>query len=135
MIIAVIPYYPLSHHISHQSYLTVLSLETFSWERMRGVVVLVVFLLNLGLSSSEDAARFTGLKVPDDLDRSNSPAMDKYLFSLRTESVPDAFDAVKEGWIGKPKYQLSCGSCVVFTNVGLIETCIGKEALKSFRAL
>ena len=130
MIIAVIPYYPLSHHISHQSYLTV-SLETFSWERMRGVILLVVILLHLGLSSTEHDARFTGLKVPDELDRSNSPAMDEYLFSIRSETVPDAFDAVDEGWVGKPKHQRSCGSCVVFTNVGLIETCIGKEALKS----
>ena len=91
-------------------------------------------LLNLHLSSSseheDEEARFTGLKVPDDLDRSNSPAMDEYLFSIRSETVPDTFDAVDEGWVGKPKHQRSCGSCVVFTNVGLIETCIGKEAFK-----
>ena len=110
------------------------SSEHFSWERMRGVVFLSVILLSVRLSSSseseDDEARFTGLKVPGALDRSNSPAMDEYLFSMRTETVPDAFDAVEEGWVGKPKHQRSCGSCVVFTNVGLIETCIGKEALK-----
>ena len=93
-----------------------------------------VILLSLHLSSAsqpeDDDARFTGLKVPDDLDRSNSPAMDEYLFSLRSETVPDAFDAVEEGWVGTPKHQRSCGSCVVFTNVGLIETCIGKEVFK-----
>ena len=103
---------------------------------MRGVVFLAVLFLNVRLSSSsefEDDARLTGLKVPDDLDRSNSPAMDEYLFSIRSETVPDTFDAVEEGWVGKPKHQRSCGSCVVFTNVGLIETCIGKEALKKPR--
>ena len=101
---------------------------------MRGVIVLALALLSVSVSSSseleDDEARFTGLKVPEDLDRSNSPAMDEYLFSLRAETVPDAFDAVEEGWVGKPKHQRSCGSCVVFTNVGLIETCIGKEAIK-----
>ena len=101
---------------------------------MRGLIFLVLILVSLPVSSSsgpeDDEARFTGLKAPDDLDRSNSPAMEEYLFSLREETVPDAFDAVAEGWVGKPKHQRSCGSCVVFTNVGLIETCIGKEALK-----
>ena len=31
-----------------------------------------------------------------------------------------------QGWIGEPKHQKSCGSCVVFTNVALIETCIAR---------
>ncbi len=63
---------------------------------------------------------------PEVLDRKNDPEVEEYLASLRSLVVPDSFDARDKGWIGEPKHQKSCGSCVVFTNVALIETCIAR---------
>ena len=98
-----------------------------SSERMTRITLLVVSVLIFSASSEPyEDARYSGLKVPEESDRSNSPAMEEYLSSLRTSSVPDSFDAREEGWVGPPKHQRSCGSCVVFTNVGLIETCIAR---------
>ena len=98
---------------------------------MKRIILFILPLLSLSASEfSDEAARFTGLKVPED--RTNSPAMEEFLSSLRDMSVPDSFDAREEGWVGPPKHQRSCGSCVVFTNVGLIETCIARTICTEF---
>ena len=74
----------------------------------------------------EDEEFFTGFIHPDILDRRTDPDTLRLLDQIRSFSVPDQFDAREEGWIGEPKHQKSCGSCVVFTNVALIETCIAR---------
>ena len=78
------------------------------------------------VNMDDDLARSTGLLHPDNCasDRGNDPDTLVYLQTMRELVVPDSFDARDKGWISKPKHQKSCGSCVVFTNVALIETCI-----------
>ena len=80
----------------------------------------------MAAKSYENEEYFTGLIHPDVLDRKNDPEVEEYLASLRSLQVPESFDARDKGWIGEPKHQKSCGSCVVFTNVALIETCMAR---------
>ena len=76
--------------------------------------------------NQETEEYLTGLIHPDILDRKNDPEAESLIASVRDLSVPDSFDARELGWIGSPKHQKTCGSCVVFTNVALIETCIAR---------
>ena len=76
--------------------------------------------------NQETEEYFTGLIHPDLLDRKNDLEADRELASVRDLIVPDSFDARDLGWIGTPKHQKTCGSCVVFTNIALIETCIAR---------
>ena len=89
-----------------------------------------VSLIELLAKSFENEEYFTGLNHPDVLDRKNDPEVEEYLASLRSLQVPESFDARDKGWIGEPKHQKSCGSCVVFTNVALIETCVARVTCK-----
>lgn len=41
--------------------------------------------------------------------------------------MPDSYDARSLGWVSSVEHQKSCGSCVVFTNLALLETCIAKQ--------
>ena len=95
---------------------------------LRVLVIITLSVCNVinSLPFEENEEYFTGLIHPDVLDRKNNPEVEEYLASLRSLQVPDTFDARDEGWIGEPKHQKSCGSCVVFTNVALIETCIAR---------
>ena len=45
---------------------------------------------------------------------------------IKELSITNANLNPDQGWIGPPKHQKSCGSCVVFTNVALIESCIAR---------
>ena len=89
-----------------------------------------VSLIQLLVQNLENEEYFTGLNHPDVLDRKNDPEVEEYLASLRSLQVPESFDARDKGWIGEPKHQKSCGSCVVFTNVALIETCVARVTCK-----
>ena len=111
------------------------SLKTEDLARM--TMLLFVLIVCLGsttsnhlprLFSEDDLSRSVGLVHPPDCanNRANDPETLLYLQAMRELEIPDSFDARDKGWISEPKHQKSCGSCIVFTNVALIETCIAK---------
>lgn len=89
-------------------------------------LIVSFFIFANAAPSQETEEYFTGLIHPDLLDRKNDLEADRELASVRDLIVPDSFDARNLGWIGTPKHQKTCGSCVVFTNIALIETCIAR---------
>ena len=81
------------------------------------------------LHQDDDLSRDTGLLHPLDhpMDRENDLQTKLYLETMRSESVPASFDARAHGWVSSPGHQKSCGSCVVFTNIAIMETCIAMK--------
>ena len=63
---------------------------------------------------------------PESRDEASERFFDKFRYSRA--SVPYSVDSIKEGDVSPVKNQLSCGSCVAFANMALIETCFKKKA-------
>ena len=63
---------------------------------------------------------------PESRDEASERFFDKFRYSRA--SVPYSVDSIKKGDVSPVKNQLSCGSCVAFANMALIETCFKKKA-------
>jgi len=63
--------------------------------------------------------------------RNTDPATAAYLESLKNVSLPDSWDGRDHGYVSSVEHQRGCGSCVVFTNIALIEACIARVGDRS----
>lgn len=61
---------------------------------------------------------------PETYDEASERYFDKFRFSR--SFVPDSYSSVDLGYVSPVKNQKTCGSCVAFANMALIETCFKK---------
>merc|ERR1712142_42531 len=64
------------------------------------------------------------LDIPMEYDEASERYFDQFRFSR--SDVPESYNAVTEGLVSPIRSQGSCGSCVAFATVALIETCFKK---------
>jgi len=64
------------------------------------------------------------LDIPMEYDEASERYFDQFRYSR--SNVPESYNAVTEGLVSPIRSQGSCGSCVAFATVALIETCFKK---------
>ena len=91
---------------------------------------------NDNLPRDEFVEKKTGMRSEDDgygrgfahYDGPDDEESERYFDTFRysREAVPEEYSSVKEGYVTPVKNQKTCGSCVAFSNLAVIETCFAK---------